>query len=174
MKFDVSEQDSRRAKIPHEIFLTNLIGNHILWFIASLGLFNSYWQPLALVPIFSVSILGYILWRARCARQEDHWFVMCHWQISATRSRLFLYMVCFLCLISLLGWLGYTYLGMMKVAVFAMIGGIGLLPVMVVVLGLILMESDMLHQAAQKRLPEKWYQKYPNNEVRVLLAEETA
>ena len=130
MKFDISDEVAHKAKIPHEILLTNLIGNHILWFVAALGLAGSYWQPLALVPVFSFVTLSYILWRARRSLTQDDWYVMVHWQICAARSRLFIYMLLAGLLVVFLGWLGYTYMGMMKVAVYALSGGIGLLPVL--------------------------------------------
>ncbi len=168
MKFDISEQESKRAKVPHEIFLTNLVGNHILWFIAALGLVRSYWQPLAMVPVVSIIILLYTLWRARRSKSTDPWFVMCHWQLCAQRSRVFVIMLLLLGGISLLGWVGFTYFGMMQVAVMAMIGGAGVLPVMVTVLVLILMESDALHQAAQNKLPKRIAERYPNPEIQVL------
>lgn len=168
MKFEISDNDSHKAKIPHELFLTNLIANHILWFVAALGLARSYWQPLALVPIVSFSILAYTLWRAHRSKVRDSWYVMCHWQIAARRSRLFISMLLLLVIISGLGWLGYTYGGMMEVAVYAIIGGIGLLPVMVTVLVLIIMESDVLHQAAQHKLPKSVVERYPNPEAVVL------
>ena len=168
MKFDITDEESHKAKIPHEIFLTNLIANHILWFIAALGLYRSYWQPLALVPIVSVAILSYILWRARRSKERDSWYVMCHWQICANRSRVFIYMLLLLSVIATLGWIGFTYLGMMKVAVLALVGGAGILPVMVTVLVLILMESDILHQAILHKLPKGILQKYPNPDVVVL------
>jgi hypothetical protein len=60
----------------------------------------------------------------------------------------------------------------MKEAVFAMIGGLGILPIMVTVLVLILMESDALHQAALHKLPDGIVTKYPNPGVPVV--EETA
>ena len=168
MKFDISAAKSHKAKIPHEIFLTNMIANHILWFVAALGLARSYWQPLALVPVVSFGILFYTLWRARASRRRDSWFVMCHWQIAAKRSRLFIGMLLLLAIIAGLGWLGYTYGGMMEVAVYAITGGIGLLPVMVTVLVLIIMESDVLHQAAQHKLPKSIVERYPNPDAVVL------
>ena len=91
MKFEISDDLVHQAKIPHDIFLTNLIGNHILWFVAALGLSSSFWQPLALVPVFSFSLLFYTLKRARTSRRRDSWFVMVHWQIAAERSRFFSY-----------------------------------------------------------------------------------
>jgi len=147
MQFEISKEDKHKAKIPHEILLVNLVGNHILWFIASLGIAKSYWQPLALVPIVSVSILAYIFWRGRRSQQMDSWYVQAHWNVCMARSRLFSYMLGLLLVVSLFGWLGYTYLGMMDIAVKAIIGGAGLLPVMVTVLVLIVLESDALHQA---------------------------
>jgi len=164
----VSEDEGRKARVPHEIFLTNLLGNHILWFVATLGVAKTYWQPLALVPVISIALLSYTLWRANKAKQVDPWFVMCHWQIAAKRSRIFIYMLLLLGAISALGWVGYTYLGMMEVAVYAMIGGMGVLPVMVTVLVLIVMESDALHNAGQHKLPEQMLERYPNPDVVVL------
>lgn len=168
MKFDISEEESKKAKIPHEIFLTNLIGNHILWFVAALGTVKTYWQPLALVPIVSIGSLVYLLWRANKSLKTDSWFVKCHWQIGAKRGRILIYMFMLLLVVSLFGWAGYTYLGMMKVAVLAIIGGMGILPVMVTVLVLIIMESDALHQAGQHKLPKSILEKYPNPGVTVL------
>lgn len=168
MKFVINEEDSRKAKVPHEIFLTNLLGNHILWFIAALGLVRSYWQPLALVPVFSVALLAYTLWRARRSRTVDSWFVMCHWQLCAGRSRVFILFLVVFGLVALAGWVGYTHLGMKEVAVMALIGGIGVLPVMVTVLVLILMESDALHQAAEQKLPNWMIERYPNPDIQVI------
>jgi len=172
MKFEISDELTRQAKIPHDLFLTNLIGNHILWFVASLGLVSSYWQPLALVPIVSFSLLAYTLWRAKQSRKRDHWYAMVHWQIAAERSRFFIYMLLVALTVSLLGWIGYTYLGMMKEAVMALIGGVGLLPIMITVLILILMESDALHRAALHKLTPAVVDKFPPPEEVVILEDD--
>jgi hypothetical protein len=174
MKFQISDETAHKAKIPHEILLTNLIGNHILWFIAALGMAGSYWQPLLVVPLFSFSTLTYILWRARRSKLMDEWYVMCHWQICAARSRVFIYLLLLSVTVVVLGWVGYTYLGMMKVAVYAISGGVGILPVMVTVLILILMESDALHQASLHKLPKRMVEKYPlPADIAVLEADDT-
>jgi hypothetical protein len=168
MRFNIPDEQSQKAKIPHEIFLSNLIGNHILWFVAALGVARSHWLPVAMVPVVSILTLAYILWRARRARQVDDWFVMCHWQLAARRSKVFIITLCILLSICALGWVGYTYLGMMEVAVYAIIGGVGILPVMVTVLVLIIMESDALHQASQHRMPKSLPERYPNPGVEVV------
>jgi uncharacterized membrane protein YGL010W len=171
MKFDISDDLVHKARIPHDIFLTNLIGNHILWFVAALGLVRSYWQPLALVPIVSFAALFYTLNRAR--KSKDAWYVWVHWQIAAERSRLFIYMLVAVIVVWLLGWVGYTYFEMQKVAVMALIGGVGILPIMVTVLILILMESDALHQANLCQLSKRVVEKYPYPEDIVVLEDET-
>ena len=168
MRFELGADEIKGAKVSHELFLINLIGNHILWFVAALGVVSSVPQPLMLVPVISIAILGFTLWRARRALTRDPWFVRCHWQIAAHRSWLFIAMLGLLGFVSTMGWLGYTYLGMKKVEVLALIGGIGLLPVMVTVLVLIIMESDALYQAHQGRLPRSVVQRYPNPQMTVL------
>ncbi|HID72923.1 TPA: hypothetical protein EYP38_03190 [Candidatus Micrarchaeota archaeon] len=115
--------------------------------------------------VFSAGMLLYILWRARQSKERDSWYVMCHWQIAAARSRIFIIMLAIGVSVSLLGWVGYTHWGMMKEAVYALIGGVGLLPVMVTVLVLILMESDALHQAQLHKLPDSMLERYPNAEA---------
>jgi hypothetical protein len=171
MKFNISDEQSHKAKIPHEIVLTNLIANHILWFIASLGMVKDIPQLLMLVPIASFAILSYTLWRANKSKNSDSWFVMCHWQIAAARSRILIYMLLFMLTIAFLGWLGYTYLGMMEVAVYAIIGGVGILPVMVTVLALIIMESDMLHQATLHKVPNGVVEKFRSPEMPEVIEE---
>nr|VFJ45453.1 MAG: hypothetical protein BECKDK2373C_GA0170839_101139 [Candidatus Kentron sp. DK] len=156
MQFDVSQSESKKAAIPHEIFLFNLIGNHILIFIASLGMFLSFPYPLYLVPVISVSCLLYTLWRAKRSLRVDPWFALCHWQIASRRAKVFIGMLSLLGTVSFLGWLGYAYLGMMKEAIYAFIVGIGLLPTMMTMLVLIIMESDGLYQARQCRVSAKW------------------
>jgi hypothetical protein len=163
MEYDVSEEECQKARVPHEIFLTNLIGNHILWFVSSLGVANDYWQPVAMVPVISLTTIFYTMWRAKRARKEEEsWFVMCHWQLAVKRSRILLGVMLFLLAVAVLGWVAYTYLGLMDIAVKAMIGGMGILPVMVTVLVLIMMEIDAMHQATQGKLSPKIAEAYPN------------
>jgi len=70
--------------------------------------------------------------------------------------------------ITLLGWVGYTYGGMMKEMVWALIGGVGILPVMATVLVLIIIESDTLYHANQAKLPLWVVKRYPNPAMKVI------
>jgi len=168
MRFEVSPDEIKKANVPHEIFLTNLIGNHILMAVAAGGMAGSFPWLMAVIPIVSFSLLGYTLWRAHRSLSRDPWYVMCHWQVCARRSRIFILMLTLLLAVIALGWVGYTYGGMMKEAVWALIGGTGILPIMVTVLVLVIVESDALYHANQAKLPDWVVERYPNPGAKVI------
>jgi len=110
---------------------------------------------MALVPIFSVMALVYTFYRASKVKREDSEFIYIHWQIARRWSLLFTYALLLLSSVSLLGWLANQHLGLMKEAVYGLIGGFGILPTLVTVLVLIVIESDSLHHARVGTIP-KW------------------
>lgn len=168
MRFEVSQAEIKQANIPHELFLTNLIGNHILMAVGLGGLAGSFPWVMAIVPVVSFSILGYTLWRARRSVGRDSWYVMCHWQVCARRSRLFMLMLSLLMVTALLGWIGYVYGGMMKEAVLALVAGISGLPVMITILVLVMVESDALYHANEAKLPNWVVERFPNPDARMI------
>lgn len=166
MRFEVSDREIKQANIPHEIFLTNLIGNHILMAVAAGGIAGSFPWVMAVIPAISFSILSFTLWRAHRSIGRDPWYVMCHWQVCARRSRIFIGMLSLLIVAMLLAWAGHVYGGMMKEAAIALAAGIGILPVMVTVLVLIIVESDALYNASQAKLPAWVVERFPNPEMK--------
>jgi len=88
--------------------------------------------------------------------------VMCHWQVCARRSRLFILMLSLLLVAMALAWAGHVYGGIMKEAAIALVIGGGILPVMVTVLVLIIVESDALYHASQAKLPRWVVERFPN------------
>lgn len=168
MLYDVSDEEKKRAKWPHDLFLVNLIGNHILTFVATLGMASSWAWPMLIVPIVSFVILGTIIIKARRSRTQESWYVMCHWQLTMQRSWFFIKMMLVLMVIACFGLYGYMELGWMKEAVYAMIGGGCILPIMVTTLVLIIMESDALHQAQKGEIPESIVKRFPNPDAVVI------
>ena len=143
------------AKRAHDTFLSNLIVNHILLFsgIATLG--QSYFHLMGLVPIISVLIIAYTLFRAAKLQRADSEFVFIHWQIAARWSRLLAMMLSLLVVLSVSAWLANTQLGLMREMSYALAAGLGLLPTLVSVLVLVVVESDALHHAKECTYP-KW------------------
>jgi len=156
-QFNVSAEECKRAKWPHEIFLINLIFNHILIFCATVAVIGSFPLLPALVPAISFAIIGYILLKARrIAASKESWFIKAHWQIGARRNRLFMLLLTATCIISV-GGLGLSkMLGWGKISTIALIGGVGLLPFMVVLLVLIVLGNESLFMASHGKLPKSF------------------
>lgn len=159
MKFDVSPEDIKKARVPHEVFLTNLIFNHVLVFVAIMSA-SSLTHFIVVIPIFSVVSLVYLFWGAQRAKTRASWYVNAHWQIAARRSRFFLIMLTVVG--SLLATIYMISGGDMRPQHWAF-SGATFLPIMVSVLGLIIFESESLHQAKSAMLPDWVSERYPEN-----------
>lgn len=159
MKYDISAEDLKKARVPHEVFLTNLIFNHVLVFVAIISA-SSLTQYIVIVPVFSVVSLTYLFWGAQRAKKNASWYVSGHWQIAARRSRFFLIMLAVIASLFSIIWLVAG--GDMKPQHWAL-GGAAFLPMMVSVLGLIVFESESLHQAKNAMLPDWVSERFPEN-----------
>ena len=62
--FTIPPEETVRAKWPHEIFLINLVFNHILVFASTFGVFSTFPLMVLIVPITSFAITGYIIIKA--------------------------------------------------------------------------------------------------------------
>ena len=89
MQFSITEEESTKAKHPHDIFLLNLILNHILIFVAILSA-SSLAQYIVVVPVISVLSMIYRVRGALRAKTKASGYVNGHLQLCAKRSRLFL------------------------------------------------------------------------------------
>ncbi|HFC53314.1 MAG TPA: hypothetical protein ENJ43_02650 [Gammaproteobacteria bacterium] len=169
MRFDIPDQERAGARHPHEIFLINLIVNHILIFVSLMGMATSYPLLLLVVPVASVLILGYLLIRARRSLTSEPWFVKCHWQICARRSMFFIIMLAIMAaaIVIILLISG----GDPKPQHYAF-GGVAILPTMLTVLVLIIMESDAMNQARQGIVPDSMLERYPKPDGIPVLSED--
>lgn len=161
-QFNISPEEGRHAKWPHEIFLINLIFNHIFVFCATIAVFGTFPWLTVLVPVVSFSIIGYIFIRARqVAAGNESWFIKAHWQIAATRNRFFMLLLTVTCIVSGGGlWLSKT-LGLAKIPTIALIAGGGLLPFMVVLLVLIVLGNESVFMARDGKLPKRFLGQNP-------------
>ena len=161
MNYEISEAEFTDAKHPHEIFLINLITNHILLFVGLLGLAKTYPWVMLITPGISVVVLAYLMIRARSKLNSAGWYSACHWQLCAHRSKLFIFML--LALGAVLAGLLLSVGGdpsMLKPGHKAL-GGVMALPTLVFILVLIVMESDAMHKAKSGVVPQWLIDKYP-------------
>lgn len=166
-QFTISPEESRSAKWPHEIFLINLIFNHIFVFCATVAVFGAFPLFTALVPIISFSIIGHILIKARqIAASDRSWFVKAHWQAAAGRNRLFMLLLAVTCIVSVGSlWLS-KMLGWARIPTIALIAGVGLLPFMVVLLVLVVLGNESVFMARGGKLPKRFVERNPDMRAR--------
>jgi hypothetical protein len=169
-QFNISPAESTRAKWPHEIFLINLIFNHILVFIATVSVVGTFPLSPVLVPIISCCIIGYILIKSKqVSASNETWFVKAHWQICARRNRFFMLLLAVPCAITVGGlWLS-KMLGWSKISTIALIAGVGLLPFMVSLLILIILGNESVHLARVGKLPKSFVKLYPDPQAESIL-----
>ena len=143
----------RLAQLPHQLFLFNSIGNHVLLTVITISVAISNPLLTLLIPIISLSIIGYTFIRGRTLVNHPSLLVRAHWGIVMRRTRVFLVGYIVLSIASTLAWLLHTYAGAMKELMFALVGGLGLLPMMVLVLALTIVESETLSHAGHGFVP---------------------
>jgi len=162
MDIQPNEAERKRARHLHAVLLFNLVVNHIFLFLMSLTLISQSSIPMILVVIVSLGLLGYILVSAkRSLTNEPSWYVRCHGQFAAKRARLFLYLFIALGSLTIGLYYGGIAMKMKTVETWALTGGLGLLPFMVAVLGLIVIEFDAEHQAKTGKVPTSAIANYP-------------
>jgi len=168
MEYQITEAQSKKARFPHELFLINLITNHILLFVGLLGMMKNYPVLTLVTPAISIVVLSYLLIRGRRELNNKSWYVMVHWQLCVRRSRFFVGMIFLMGLVigTLILSVGGDVNGL-KPGHYA-IGGVAILPTMFSVLALIVMESDAMHQAKSGRIPDGMVRRFPNPEEPVV------
>lgn len=149
----LSVAELKSGQQPHQMFLFNMVGNHILLTVIALS--NSTLPQLVLIiPAVSILIIAITLIKGRQLVNSDSLFVKCHWQLAVKRTKVFLYGYLALAIAGTLGAMMYFYAGVMKEMAMAIVGGLGIMPVMALVLVLTVMESETLHHALNGNIPE--------------------
>lgn len=147
-----THEELKAGQLPHQLFLFNLVGNHILLLIIAAS--NSSVPQVALiVPAISALIISYTLIKGRAQLKSDSEFIRCHWYVVLRRTRVFLIAYGLLAAAALLAWLLHSAMPIKEMA-YAIVGGLGILPTMVLVLVLTVMESETLHHALRGEIPE--------------------
>lgn len=161
--FAIPPEETVRAKWPHEIFLINLVFNHILVFASTFGVYSTFPYMVLIVPVTSFAITGYLLVQARqIAKSDETWFVKSHWIIADRRNKHFMWLLTITCTIVGGGVLLSKMMGWSKITTLALLGGFGMLPFMVALLVLIVLGNDSMYQARHGKLPKRFIEKNPD------------
>jgi hypothetical protein len=152
---NVLPDEIRRAKWPHEIFLINLVFNHILVFASTFGVYSTFPLMVLVVPVTSAIITGYIFFGARrIASSGETPLVKAHWAVADKRNKHFMALLAIACILGVVGFGLATLAGWSKLTMIAVLGGVGLLPFMVSLLVLIVMGNFSMYEARHNKLPK--------------------
>ncbi|ALP52993.1 hypothetical protein Tel_07395 [Candidatus Tenderia electrophaga] len=164
-----THQEVRLAQLPHQLFLFNSIGNHVLLTVITISVAMSNPLLILLIPGISAVIIAYTYVRGRLLVRHPCLLVRAHWGIVMRRTRVFLVGYIALATAATAAWLLYTYADAMKELMFALVGGLGLLPMMVLILALTIIESETLSHAGHGFVPPWAWRRFGTEaEVRAL------
>lgn len=153
--YNATPDEITRAKWPHEIFLINLVFNHILVFASTFGVFSTFPLMVLIVPILSFAITGYIAIKAKkVAASDEIAFVKAHWVVADKRNQHFMWLLTITCIVIGGGLMLSKTMGWSKITTLALLGGVGLLPFMVSLLILIVLGNDSMYQARHSKMPK--------------------
>lgn len=152
---NVLPDEIRRAKWPHEIFLINLVFNHILVFASTFGVYSTFPLMVLVVPTASALITGYIFIEARrIARSDETPLVKAHWAVADKRNKHFMALLIIVVAVCGVGYWLASLAGWSRVTMIAVLGGVGLLPFMVSLLVLIVLGNFSMYEARHNKMPK--------------------
>lgn len=160
MQYEVDEQLVRRAKAPHELLMLNLFAFHLL--VTPLILFLGIgMKGLALPPLLSFGVIGYIYVRGRRAEHGEPWFVMAHWKLAFLRSRLL--MIAYGITTALLGlaWLVSLGAAQTQEIMLTVLTRVAVMPTVVMVFVMAVLESSAIYQAGRGEVPDGIVARFP-------------
>jgi hypothetical protein len=153
----VLPDEIRHAKWPHEIFLINLVFNHVLVFASTFGVYSTFPWMVMIVPTISLIITAYIAVRARQVRGgSESTFIKAHWWLAEKRNKQFMALLIAACVFGIAGYALAQVLNWSKVATIAILGGFGLLPFMVSLLVLIVLGNSAMYDARHNKMPKDY------------------
>lgn len=148
----IDEEQRRRAKFPHELFMVNL-GAHLL--LGPLAIFLEIGRLGLLIPIgFSALIIAYSYWRTGQAQAEA--FVHAHWQLALRRYRLLMLAYLISAVLIGIGWLLSFNIDPASPQKFLPVAltRIGVMPTVLMVLACFVLENGALGMALRGESPK--------------------
>jgi len=159
MLFDVDEATRKQAKTPHDIFMLNLAGFHLLMAPAAIVLnigYLGFLIPLAL----SLCIIALLWIRATSMGEEVPWFVRMHWRLAASRTPILL--VGYLISGGIIGLALMATTGSDKGAIMLVaISRVAIVPVLLAVMACFVLESSGIYQAQRFEVPDGLVKRFP-------------
>jgi len=153
-----SQSELKAGQLPHQLFLFNMVGNHILLTIIALSNSSVPWLALG-VPVIGLGIILFTLIRGQSQKNHESEFVRCHWRMVLKRTKIFMIAYGLLGIAVAMAWMLHNSIAIKEMA-YAIVGGLGILPTMVMVLVLTVIESESLNHAIKGELTDGEREKF--------------
>ena len=164
-----SKEELKLGQLPHQLFLFNMVGNHILLSIIALSNSSVPWLALG-VPLLGCLIIGFTLIRGQSLKNHQSDFVKANWRMVLKRTKIFMIAYGLLGVAATIAWLVHDSIAIKEMA-YAIVGGLGILPTMVMVLVLTVIESESLNNALKGELGDSDREKFLGEAPNELVAE---
>lgn len=156
---EISDQDKKRARWAHDLFVLNILFFHLL--LTPATIFLGVGQVGLLLPLsLSAIVIAFIYYRSR---NEADWFVAAHWRLSFKRCRLLMIGYAISLGIFLIGWL--ITLGMdkesMRDIMLTVFTRIAVMPTLIMVMITVVLEASATGMVSKKEVPESIRKSFP-------------
>ncbi|MEW8014723.1 MAG: hypothetical protein AB2807_08065 [Candidatus Sedimenticola endophacoides] len=167
MKIAIGEEVRKRAKLPHDLYMTNMFLLNIPMVAATLA-YTIGGNPVLVWAVLgtllcSLGVIGYIRWRAGRIDPAGDWFTAVHWRLSARRGNLLL--------------IGYLATGLiiglgvlvgsasadpnMRTILLTIFTRIGIVPGLVLILVTTILEGQAMHLVNNGIVPRRLAERHP-------------
>ena len=159
MLFEIDEDIRRRAKSPHELFMLNLLGFNLLAAPASIAL-DVGMAGLFIPLLLSLTVVGYIWIRATRPPRTADWFVVAHWKLAASRTRILL--VGYTVSAAIIGFALLVTSGSDKAEIMIVaLTRVAIVPTLITVMVCFVLESSAIFMAGKAELPDGMVKRFP-------------
>lgn len=159
MNFEITEEEKKSARVPHNLFVLNIL------------LFNLLMTPLAivldvgmyglLIPLIcSLSVITYIYWRSEKSRC---WYIDMHWRLSFRRCQYLMVGYAITGLLVAIAWLISMSANDATMAeiMFTAISRVAIVPTLLAVMVTVVLEAGGYHLINRGEVPDKFVEKFP-------------
>ncbi|HKI60138.1 MAG TPA: hypothetical protein VKA23_03810 [Mariprofundaceae bacterium] len=159
MNFEISEEEKKLAKVPHTLFVLNVLFFNLLMTPAAIVL-NVGMYGLLIPLLCSLSVIAYIYVRSK---KQTRWFVDIHWRLSFRRCQFLMMGYGITALLVGLAWLISMSGNDAKMGdiMFTAITRIAVVPTLLAVMVTVVLEAGGHHLINSGMVPDGLVKKFP-------------
>jgi len=159
MNFEISDEEKKQAKAPHNLFVLNIFLFNLLMtpaaIVMDVGMYGF------LIPLIcSLSVIAYIY---QHSKKTTIWFVDMHWRLSFRRCQYLMAGYALTAFLVLLAWLISLTASDARMAeiIFTAVSRVAVAPTVLAVMGTVVLEAGGFHLVNQGEVPDALVTKFP-------------